>query len=503
MQFPFMLCLPGDILFQHTFDGSSLGWSSWSLLPNVASNVSSGPSNRGIRASDSSSFPWYFDAPLSAMGDKSTAYGGFLEIKFGHLEYDSSGMPAMDDLSFSAVNETADVIMESHHGGYSIAAGNFVNEGTPGSYWGAIKIRRIAILPTTFVSRNGNPVTKEMLVRCLQGLTAFRIRGGYFSGKEVALLMSVKWIEGSGSLGYIPYSSEPRQNPESTSSSCQMGDTYVANSDAVVEPMAIQFNEVPRICTEATLAVNFQVTSGSCINRMRVFDQEGNILGLLFDSIVFSPSSELYGLFEQSISDTVALNADVMTRISAADSIHLSFAYDPTAVTFSNLPDCAQVKSATLRFRATACNILESTGIMSPDINMPTSRVSASSTISFPRLLSPSRDVGVAIFLTGSIDQDYRIYSASLNAIALGQVLPIISFGTASPASRVQSHYLLKSIPLHKLESLLNGSGHLTLSLTISSVMTSVPFASPISWKVRIVSATKNCFVRSFILSPW
>jgi hypothetical protein len=236
---------------------------------------------------------------------------------------------------------------------------------------------------------------------------------------------------------------------------------------------------------------------------MRVFDQEGNILGLLFDSIVFSPSSELYGLFEQSISDTVALNADVMTRISAADSIHLSFAYDPTAVTFSNLPDCAQVKSATLRFRATACNILESTGIMSPDINMPTSRVSASSTISFPRLLSPSRDVGVAIFLTGSIDQDYRIYSASLNAIALGQVLPIISFGTASPASRVQSHYLLKSIPLHKLESLLNGSGHLTLSLTISSVMTSVPFASPISWKVRIVSATKNCFVRSFILSPW
>ncbi len=493
--------MPGDILFDHSFEGSSLGWGLWSLTPGIAANFSMGPSNRGVRASDNGSFPWYFNAPLSAMSDKSAAYGGFLEIHFGHMEYDALGVPPMDYLS--AADDVADVVLESYHGGYSIAAGNILNEGTPNSYWGAIKIRRIPIRPSIFVNRDGSAVTKDDLVRCLQGLTSFRIRAGYFGGKEVALLLSVKWIEGDGSLGYIPVSSTPRQNARSTSNSCQMGDTYVTNSQAAVESMAIQFNEVPRICTEATLAVTFAVSSGGCIQRMQVFDQEGNVLGLLFDSIVFSPASELYGLFEQSVNDTVALNADIMTRISAADSIHLSFAFDPSSVTYSNFKNCAEVMSATLRFRATACNILEATGIMSADVNMPTSRVSASTTISFAPLLSPTRDVSVAIFLTGSINQDYRIYSASLTAISDTKNTSVISFGTQSSASRLQSYYLLQSIPLNNLESYLDSSGGLSFELKITSVMSSVPATSPISWKVRIVSATKNCFVRSFILSPW
>jgi hypothetical protein len=503
MQVSVIVCMPGDILYDDSFVGSSLGWSSWSVFPDIASNISMGPSNRGIRASDNSSYAWYFNAPLAAMGDKSTAYGGFLEIHFGHLEYNAMGMPPIDYTSFSA-EDIADVVFESYHGGFSIAAGNIMNEGTPESYWGSIKIRRVPLLPSAFVNRDGSPVTKYELVRCLQGLTSFRIKGSYFTGKEVALLLSVKWIEGSGTLDYIPKKSTPRRNAESTSKSCQMGDTYVTNSDAVVETMAIQFNEMPHICTEATLAVNFKMSSGACINRLQVLDQEGNILGLLFDSIVFSPLSDLYVLFEPTVNDTVALNADVMTRISAADSIYLSFAYDPSAVTFSNSNNCAQVMSATLRFRATACNILEATGLMSPDINMPTSRVSASSTIAFPRLLSPTRDIGVAIFLTGSINQDYRIFSASLTTMSDARdEVSVISFGTGSSFSRVQSHYVLTSIPLENLESYLNSSGSLILLLNITSVMSSVQSASPISWNVRIVSATKNCFVRSFILSPW
>ena len=504
MQFPVMFCMPNDVLFDHSFEGSTLGWTSWSLFPGIASDISMGPINRGIRGSDNSSFPWYFNAPLLAMSDKSTAYGGFLEIHFGHLEYDAMDMPPIDHISFSAEDETADVVIESYHGGYSMAVGNFLNQGTPGSYWGAIQIRRIPIIPSSFVNRDGTPVTKDDLVRCLQGLTSFRIRGGYFTGKEVAILFSVKWIEGSGTLDYIPVSYSPRRSAESTSNSCQMGDTYVTHSDAVVEYMAIQFNEIPRICTEATLAVNFKMNSGACINRMQVFDQDGNILGLLFDSIVFSPLSELYGLFEPSVNDTVALNADVMTRISAADSLYFRFANDPSAVTFPISQDCAQVMSATLRFRATACNILEATGIMSADINMPTSRVSASSTLSFPRILSPTRDIAVAIFLTGFINQDYRIHSASLNAISsTGDVISVISFGTGGSSNRLQSHYLLKSIPLERFESYLNSTGSLDLQLSITSLASSVSSTSPISWKVRIVSATKNCFVRSFILSPW
>ena len=502
VQFPVMFCRPGDILFDHSFEGSTLGWGLWSFVPGIAANFSMGPSKFGVRASDNSSFPWYFNAPLSAMGDKSAAYGGFLEINFGHMEYDALGKPPMDYMS--AADDIADVVLESYHGGYSIAAGNILNEGTPESYWGAIKIRQIPIIPSQFISRDGSPVTKDDLVRCLQGLTSFRIRGGYFGGKEVALLLSVRWIEGDGSLGYIPVSSNPRQNARSTSNSCQMGDTYVTISEAVVEPMAIQFNEMPRICTEATLAVSFAMSSGACINRMQLFDQEGNILGLLFDSLIFSPSSELYGLFERSVNDTVALSADIMSRISAADSMHLSFAFDPSSVTFSNSNNCAQVISATLRFRATACNILEATGVMSSDVNMPTSRVSASTTISLPQLLSPTRDIAVAIFLTGSINQDYRIYSASLTAIsATGNNVPVISFGTTSSASRLQSYYLLKSIPLDDLETYLDVSGSLVFQLNITSVLSSVAATSPISWKVRIVSATKNCFVRSFILSPW
>lgn len=495
--------MPGDILYEDLFKGSTLGWSSWSVFPGIVSNVSMGPSNRGIRANDSSSVSWYFDAPLAAMGDKSTAYGGFLEIHFGHLEYDAMDMPPIDYTAFSDEDDSADVVLESYHGGYSIAAGNVLNQGAPGSYWGAIKIRRIPIFPSAFVKRDGTSVSKYELVRCLQGLTSFRIRGGYFSGKEVAILLSVKWIEGSGTLDYIPVKSTPRENAQSTSKSCQMGDTYVTNSDAVVEPMAIQFNEIPRVCTEATLAVNFKMSSGACINRMQVFDQEGNILGLLFDSIVFSPLSDLYRLFEAIVNDTVALNADVMTRITAADSMHLSFAYDPSAVTFSNSNNCAQVMSATLRFRATACNIFETSGLMSSDINMPTSRASASSIVSFPRLLSPSRDVGVAIFLTGSINQDYRIFSASLTTMSNEKDEVSFSLGTGSSLSRMQSHYVLASIPLGKLESYLNGAGSLVFLLNITSVLSSVPSASPISWKVRIVSATTNCFVRSFILSPW
>jgi hypothetical protein len=385
-----------------------------------------------------------------------------------------------------------------------MVAGNILNEGNPGSYWGTIKIRRIPIVPSSFANRDGSPVSKEDLVRCLQGMTSFRIKGSYFIGKEVAVLFSVKWIEGSGTLNYIPVNFSPRQNAESTSNSCQMGDSYVMNSDAVIEPMAIQFNEVPRICTEATLAVQFKMKSGACVNRMQVFDQEGNILGLLFDSFVFSPSSALYGLFEPSVNDTVALNADIMTRISASDSIYFRLANDPSAVTFPASQDCAQIMSATLRFRATACNIFEATGVMSADINMPTSRVSASSKLSFPPLLSPSRDIAVAVFLTGYINQDYRIHTASLTAISRsGDTISVISFGTESSLSRMQSHYLLKSIPLETFQSYLNSSGTLDLQLNITSLASSVLSSSPISWKVRIVSATKNCYVRSFILSPW
>jgi len=172
-------------------------------------------------------------------------------------------------------------------------------------------------------------------------------------------------------------------------------------------------------------------------------------------------------------------------------------------VTYSNFKNCAEVMSATLRFRATACNILEATDIMSADVNMPTSRVSASTTVSFDPLLSPTRDMSVAIFLTGSINQDYRIYSASLTAISDTKNNSVISFGTQSSASRLQSYYLLQSIPLNDLESYLDSSGGLSFELKITSVMSSVPATSPISWKVGIVSATKNCFVRSFILSPW
>jgi hypothetical protein len=76
---------PGDILFRHDFRGSAHGWTASSdYNPAVVTKFGLGMMGHGIEGSDTSAAPWFFQAPLEILGDRSAAYGGLLRLNYGH-----------------------------------------------------------------------------------------------------------------------------------------------------------------------------------------------------------------------------------------------------------------------------------------------------------------------------------------------------------------------------------------------------------------------------------
>jgi hypothetical protein len=76
---------PGDVLFRHEFRGSAFGWSASSdYNAAVVTKFGVGMMGHGIEGSDTSAAPWFFQAPLEILGDRSAAYDGLLRVNYGH-----------------------------------------------------------------------------------------------------------------------------------------------------------------------------------------------------------------------------------------------------------------------------------------------------------------------------------------------------------------------------------------------------------------------------------
>lgn len=76
---------PGDVLFRHDFRGSTMGWTASSNYnAAVVTKFGMGMMGHGVEGSDASAAPWFFQAPLEILGDRSAAYDGQLRVQYGH-----------------------------------------------------------------------------------------------------------------------------------------------------------------------------------------------------------------------------------------------------------------------------------------------------------------------------------------------------------------------------------------------------------------------------------
>ena len=79
------IAAPGDVMFRHDFRGSAFGWTASSdYNAAVVTKFGIGMMGHGIEGSDASAAPWFFQAPLEILGDRSAAYNGLLRINYGH-----------------------------------------------------------------------------------------------------------------------------------------------------------------------------------------------------------------------------------------------------------------------------------------------------------------------------------------------------------------------------------------------------------------------------------
>jgi hypothetical protein len=76
---------PGDVVFRHDFRGSTMGWTASSNYnAAVVTKFGMGMMGHGVEGSDASAAPWFFQAPLEILGDRSAAYDGLLRVQYGH-----------------------------------------------------------------------------------------------------------------------------------------------------------------------------------------------------------------------------------------------------------------------------------------------------------------------------------------------------------------------------------------------------------------------------------
>ena len=88
---------PGDVLFRHDFRGSTYGWTAQSdYNAAVVTKFGLGMMGNGIEGSDTSSAPWFFQAPMEALGDRSAAYDGLLRVTYGHRAFSANGQAPLD-----------------------------------------------------------------------------------------------------------------------------------------------------------------------------------------------------------------------------------------------------------------------------------------------------------------------------------------------------------------------------------------------------------------------
>ena len=183
--------------------GTATGWSSEGLQSegDVIAAIDS-PSDTGKN--------WYYSAPKAFLGgDKTLAYNGWLVFDFGHFEYESMGMPAMDGydvylqakskkftLGLRGVFKADDSKLSNT---YSVRLEeDFSPQGSTAT-WELVNVIKAV---------DGRLVTKapsqHEFITCLQTLTGIWIRGSYFKGSEASWLKDVKIIQGAVNKGGNP-----------------------------------------------------------------------------------------------------------------------------------------------------------------------------------------------------------------------------------------------------------------------------------------------------------
>lgn len=112
----------------------------------------------------------------------------------------------------------------------------------------------------------------------------------------------------------------------------------------------IQFTNLPPICSPASLSLTVSGLVGSLNNYIVITDGDGNTIGTMFDDTnrAATDPEVVNGLF----TDTIVLNADVMSRLSASGIVTLNIAFGIKAGMKSKP---LVVKQAVLKFRPSPC----------------------------------------------------------------------------------------------------------------------------------------------------
>jgi hypothetical protein len=308
-------------------------------------------------------------------------------------------------------------------------------------------------------SKNGSAVFKDSLVRCLQGLTAMRIRGGMFAGAETAALLQVEWVEGANAWFSAANSNtaftEPRPVPVVVPRSCQTGDVYKIVSTSAISATRIQFGNIPRICSAATLKLSILQVGISGVlaavgdRAIIVYDQFGVALGQIFDQM--GDGRVRVAADDGMQSDYLVINGDAMSRITSTNYAQFRLSYTPFQ-TWTAGSMTLQLARAELRYRVTACNAPLLSGDMPPSSSSPNLEYAFSGFIDIP-VINPSSHVSFALWLSGPVSADRTVTRASLSIAEASsdsqrlQILNLpqnqaISFDTATYAS-----VLLRDMP--------------------------------------------------------
>jgi hypothetical protein len=158
-----------------------------------------------------------------------------------------------------------------------------------------------------------------------------------FAGSETAALLSVEWVEG-GNPWFAAANTNtaftaPRPVPAVIPRSCQTGDVYKIVSTSAISPNRIQFGNVPRICSAATLKLSIlqQGVAGTLAavgdRAIVVYDQFGVALGQIFDEM--GDGRARVAADDGMQSDYLAISGDAMSRLTSTNYAQFRLQYTP------------------------------------------------------------------------------------------------------------------------------------------------------------------------------
>lgn len=497
-----------DIMFSQEFKGTTNGWSTWSPEKGTVTSFGVCKTGYGICGADETKRHWFFSAPAAVMGDRSGAFSGSLVLTMGHVFHNSLDKAPMDAPILTSVangrNSVADVIMTSKHKKLSLSAVNVLNRGKVGTYWGKVQAYSIPLVPSSFVFTNGSSllVSQNDLIEVLQSITSLNVRGSYFQGAEMAVLQKISWVEGVNDwfVKNNPTNQKPREVPSTTPSSCQTGDVYTLHSAYIVNPTTIQFTNTPIICSSATITFevkgDFLPSIHMANDWLVVIDQFGHVLGSIFNDA--PPQDEGFSQQRNYVArSSLILSADIMSRLTATNFITLSLVIDLPRAPQNRMATYA-IDSARITYRASACEVFKTSGVLPAD-----ARSSLSSKLAIvPNIFAVNSDVSFALYLHGPSSSSRITTSASLSILRVdgSGYDNVINFSSKNVPKDFSEPFAV-TINLDQLWKYRFSNNSLVLNIQVEAKIDANPVQK--FWELRMVAASSACYIRSLNLKPW